>query len=177
MPLALIPLMLLVVPIVEITVFILVGNAIGLWPTLGLVIGSAVIGALLLRRQGLSTLLRIQAETRAGRMPGRELVHGVMILVAGILLLTPGLVTDAIGYLLFVPAIRDLGWRFLKGRVNVMAASRTGSWRAGSDPRAGTPGHVARRPPPDVIDLSGGDFERRPNPHSPWSDDRNGTLH
>ncbi|MBC8131133.1 MAG: FxsA family protein, partial [Rhizobiaceae bacterium] len=129
MPLALLPLMLLVVPILEITVFILVGNAIGLWPTLGLVVGSAILGVLLLRRQGLSTLMRIQAETQAGRMPGRELVHGLMIVVAGVLLLTPGLVTDAIGYLLFIPQVRDLGWRFLRGRVAVMAKSRSAEWR------------------------------------------------
>lgn len=189
MPLVLLPLMLLVVPIAEITVFILVGNLIGLWPTIGLVIGSAIIGTLLLRRQGLSTLMRIQAETQAGRMPGRELVHGVMILVAGVLLLTPGLITDAIGYLLFVPAIRDLGWRFLRGRVGVMASARTGEWRAGmraggfpgmrSQSGPGGPGSAEKPQPPKTgtIDLTPEDFERRPDPRSPWANGRDGTLH
>ena len=103
MPLALIPFLLLVVPVLEIGVFIAVGGAIGLWPTLGLVVLTAVIGSVLLRRQGLSTLEAIQRETRAGRVPGRELVSGLMIAIAGVLLLTPGFVTDTLGFLLFVP--------------------------------------------------------------------------
>ncbi|BDA86852.1 membrane protein FxsA [Aureimonas sp. SA4125] len=168
MPLSLIPLMLLIVPILEITVFLLVGNLIGLWPTLGLVIGSAILGALLLRSQGISTLSRIQKEVAAGRMPGREMVHGVMIVVAGVLLLTPGLITDTIGYLLFVPAIRDAGWRFLKGRI--VAVPMGGGWRR--DPAA------PPQPMPGVVELEVEDFERRPaSPNSPWSDGRGGTLH
>ena len=103
MPFALIPFLLLAIPILEIAVFILVGNAIGLWPTLGLVILTAVIGSILLKQQGLWTLARSQAEIGAGRVPGRDLVSGVMIAMAGVLLLTPGLVTDALGFLLFVP--------------------------------------------------------------------------
>ena len=107
MPFALIPFLLLAIPVLEIAVFILVGNLIGLWPTLGLVILTAVIGSMLLRRQGLGTLPAYPVRDQAGRVPGRELVDGVMIAIAGVLLLTPGLVTDAIGFLLFVPAIRE----------------------------------------------------------------------
>lgn len=174
MPLALIPMLLLIVPILEISVFILVGNMIGLMPTLGLVVGSAIIGALLLRRQGLSTLLRIRQEMAAGRVPGRELVHGMMIVVAGVLLLTPGLVTDAVGYLLFIPKIRELGWRFLRGRVGVVAmGAPPGAWRAGVDPR----GPSRRRTGPDIIDLTPDSVDRRPDPNSPWTNGRDGTLH
>jgi UPF0716 protein FxsA len=161
MPLALIPFFLLVIPILEIAVFILVGNLIGLWPTLGLVVVTAILGTLLLRRQGLDTLARIQAETRAGRVPARELVSGLMIAIAGVLLLTPGLVTDTLGFLLFVPAIRDAVWRFLKSRVVVVAGN---AYRGGfgSDPEPGP------RRRPDVVDLSGAEFERRPDPTTPW---------
>ena len=170
MPIALIPLLLLIVPILEITVFILVGNVIGLWPTLGLVVGSAILGALLLRAQGISTLVRIQKEVAAGRVPGRDMVHGVMIVVAGVLLLTPGLVTDAFGYLLFIPSVREAGWRFLKSRV--VAMPMAGGWqreeRAPPRPGAG----------PGVVELEVEEFERRPgSADSPWSDGRGGTLH
>ena len=69
-----------------------------------------------------STLQRIQTEIKAGRVPGRELVHGVIIVAAGVLLLTPGLVTDVFGYLLFIPKVRDLVWRALSRRVVVTAS-------------------------------------------------------
>jgi UPF0716 protein FxsA len=166
MPLVLLPLVLLIVPIVEITVFIMVGNVIGLWPTLGLVIGSAIIGALLLRSQGISTLMRIQKEVAAGRVPGRDMVHGVMIVVAGVLLLTPGLVTDAVGYLLFIPAVRELGWRFLRSRV--VALPMGGGWRRAPE--------GASRPVAGVVELEVEEFERRPAaPSSPWVDGQGGT--
>lgn len=173
MPLALIPLLLLAVPIVEIATFILVGNWIGVLPTLGLVVFSAVVGALLLRRQGLSTLRRIQTETAAGRVPGRDLVDGVLIVVAGMLLLTPGLVTDVFGYLLFVPAVRDVVRRFLARRVVVSASARMGgTGRRGPNDKP-TSGQ------PEVVELSSEDFERRPDPDSPWNGPHEGnrTLH
>lgn len=169
MPFALIPFTLLVIPILEIAVFILVGNMIGLWPTLGLVLLTAIVGTLLLRQQGLSTLARIQADIRAKRIPGRDLVHGVMIAIAGVLLLTPGLVTDAVGFLLFVPKIRDGIWTFMKNRVVVVAqgAGEAGVWRPGGrGPQAGPRADGT----PDVVDLSGEEFQRRPDPSSPWSD-------
>ena len=125
MPFAIIPFLLLIIPVMEIAVFIAVGNLIGLWPTLGLVVLTAVIGSVLLRRQGIGTLARIQAEMQAGRVPARELVDGVMILAAGILLLTPGLVTDTIGFLLFVPGVRGTIRRVISQRVVVMAKGTT----------------------------------------------------
>lgn len=95
------------VPIVEIAVFIQVGDIIGLWPTLGIVILTAIIGTALLRQQGISVLFRIQENLEANRMPVRELFDGVCLVVAGALLLTPGFVTDAVGFLLFVPPARS----------------------------------------------------------------------
>ncbi|MBP0617267.1 FxsA family protein [Jiella mangrovi] len=161
MPFAIIPFLLLAIPVMEIAVFIVVGNLIGLWPTLGLVVLTAVIGSFLLRRQGIGTLKRIQAETSAGRVPGRELVDGVMIMAAGILLLTPGLVSDTIGFLLFVPGIRSWIRRSLSEKVVVMAKSGT-SRGFGATPER------ASRTQPDVVDLSGEDYRRRPDPSSPW---------
>lgn len=169
MPFALIPFLLLAIPILEIAVFILVGNAIGLWPTLGLVILTAVIGSILLKQQGISTLARIQTEIGAGRVPGRDLVSGVMIAMAGVLLLTPGLVTDALGFLLFVPGVRSRIFDFLKSRVVVVGQNSF---------RPGMGGQPRREPPysagPDVVDLSGEEFRRGPDPASPWHEPEDG---
>ena len=109
----------LLVPLLEIAAFVLVGSRIGVLATLGMVLFTAVVGSVLLRVQGFGLLRRIQTETDAGRVPGRELVHGAMILLAGFLLLLPGFVTDAVGFLLFVPAFRDWMWRALAKRVLV----------------------------------------------------------
>lgn len=160
---SIVPFLLLVMPIAEITVFILVGQQIGLLPTLGLILFTAVLGAILLRVQGFGILQRISSEARAGRVPGRELIHGVMILVAGVLLLTPGFVTDTLGFLLFIPAVRDLGWRLVRDRVIIVAngmggRTRRGDWRG--------PGRGPHGEP--VIDLDEADFERKPSPDSPW---------
>lgn len=100
------------VPLIEIAVFIQVGGLIGLWPTIALVLVTAVVGTSLLRAQGLATLSRAQASMQRGEMPLREVFDGACLLVAGVLLLTPGFVTDAMGLLLFLPPVRAglLGW-------------------------------------------------------------------
>ncbi|MCG6856517.1 MAG: membrane protein FxsA [Salaquimonas sp.] len=151
MPFALIPFMLLAIPILEIAVFIVVGREIGVWWTLACILATAVIGSALLRIQGFSILSRIRSETEQGRLPGRELGDGAMILVAGILLLTPGFVTDAIGFALFVPAIRTLLWRLIASRMVVTVVSGGGSaqWQG----RPGGPVHDA-----DVVDLDPDEF-------------------
>lgn len=106
---------LLVVPIVEIGVFIEVGGAIGLWPTLAVVVLTAIAGTTLLRHQGLATLARARAALARNEMPLREVIDGVFLLAAGLLLLTPGFVTDGVGFLLFVPGVRA-GLRALVAR-------------------------------------------------------------
>lgn len=122
MPFSLVPFFLLAIPFAEIAAFVIIGGQIGVMATLAMVVVTAVIGSVLLRIQGFSLLNRIQAEMNAGRVPGRELVHGVMIMIAGILLLTPGFITDTLGFLLFIPAFRDLGWRLVKDRITVVSA-------------------------------------------------------
>ena len=97
---------LLAVPLLEIGVFIEVGGGIGLWPTLAIVVATAVAGTALLRHQGVATLARARASMRAGQPPLAELFDAVCLAVAGLLLLTPGFLTDIAGAALFVPRVR-----------------------------------------------------------------------
>ena len=94
------------VPIAEIAVFIEVGGVIGLWPTLGIVVLTALIGTSLLRAQGLAAFGRAQAAMNEGRLPVEEVMHGFCLVIAGALLLTPGFLTDIAGFLLFVHPVR-----------------------------------------------------------------------
>lgn len=120
------PLLLLGLPLAEIAVFVLVGGEIGALATVGLVIATTILGAVLLRVQGFGAMTRIRAVMDAGESPGRDLVHGAMIMLAGLLLLLPGFITDALGLLLFIPPVREFAWRFLKNRVTVIDV---GVWR------------------------------------------------
>ncbi len=105
---AVLALLFLVVPFVELFLLIQVGQALGAVPTiLGLILVS-VVGAWLVKREGLGVLRRAQEHVRNGQVPGQELVDGVLILFAGALLLTPGFLTDLIGILLLVPPVRAL---------------------------------------------------------------------
>ncbi|MGR9091590.1 MAG: FxsA family protein [Gammaproteobacteria bacterium] len=99
-------LLLLSVPLLEIYLLISMGRVIGAGATILVVIVTAVLGAWLLRLQGLGTLARVQAASQAGQLPAVELVEGLILLVSGALLLTPGFFTDAIGFLSLVPSIR-----------------------------------------------------------------------
>jgi UPF0716 protein FxsA len=150
--LSLLPFFLLVVPLAEIATFVVVGSKIGVLATIALVLVTAVTGMTLLRIQGLGTLGRIQAQMDRGEMPSRELVHGLMIMIAGILLLTPGFITDTLGFLLFVPALRDRAWRFLRERVLFAVQAQT--FRGGA----------RRREDRRTIDLDEDDFRRSDGP-------------
>lgn len=97
---------LLALPFVEIAVFIEVGERIGLWPTVALTLFTSCTGYLLLRRQGLATLMRAREAMARDEPPIEEMLDGLAILLAGALLMVPGFVTDAFGLLLFVPWIR-----------------------------------------------------------------------
>lgn len=91
---------------VEIYLLITVGGVIGALPTILLVIGTAVVGVQLLRQQGLSTLARLQSSVQQGELPTTVMLEGVILLICGALLLTPGFFTDAIGFLMLVPNLR-----------------------------------------------------------------------
>ena len=102
----LIPLIFIIVPIIEITLFVQIGGAIGLGWTLLVILATAMLGARAIRRQGIDALARAQAQMATGKPPVGEIVHGLLILMAGILLLTPGFMTDALGFLLLFPPTR-----------------------------------------------------------------------
>lgn len=157
----LILLALICVPLLEIGVFIKVGGVIGLWPTLALIVLTALLGTWQLQAQGLATLARARALLERGEMPARELFDGLCLLVAGALLLTPGFVTDSLGALLFVPAIRQALRRALGRYVAARAETHVfvdgrevpgrgttidGEYRDLTD-RPETPDESDRRPP------------------------------
>ncbi|HAQ98029.1 MAG TPA: exlusion protein FxsA [Verrucomicrobiales bacterium] len=105
-------LLFMLIPIVEMWILIEVGGWIGALPTIGLVVLTAMIGLSLLKQQGLSTLMRARRKIDEGAIPASELVSGVMIAVGGALLLTPGFVTDALGFALLIPQTRK--WLLFK---------------------------------------------------------------
>ena len=112
------------VPLVEIALFIEIGGAIGLWPTLAVVVLTAVVGTVLLRRQGLAELDRLRAALDGRGDPSAPLVHGAMILFAGALLLTPGFFTDAVGFALLLPPVRAFIFERIRQRIIVRATAR-----------------------------------------------------
>ena len=106
-------------PVLEVSVFISVGSLIGLWLTLATIIATAIIGAFLLKKQGLAALYNAQENIKNGRLPVENLFDGLFLIVSGLLLVTPGFVTDGIGFLLFLPQFRVLLKRFIS---NVLVA-------------------------------------------------------
>jgi UPF0716 protein FxsA len=114
-------LLFIVVPIAELYVIIKVGEAIGILPTLAILLADAILGSMLLRHQGRSAWRRFNAAIAEGRFPGREAADGVMVAVGGTLLLTPGFISDVAGLLLLLPptraVIRSGLFRYLRRRV------------------------------------------------------------
>jgi UPF0716 protein FxsA len=110
-------------PFLEIAAFIYVGERIGILATIGLTLLSTVVGALLLRLQGIALLQKMQFELRSGRVPAAELGHGALITLAGVCLLVPGFVSDVVGLLLFLPPVRSLLLSLLTRNVRVVVRS------------------------------------------------------
>ncbi|WP_081609630.1 FxsA family protein [Mesorhizobium sp. STM 4661] len=160
MRISLLPLFLLALPLLEIAGFVIVGRQVGALATVGLVLASSVSGMLLLRHQGFGVMARVRAEMDAGRDPSRQLAHGTMIVLAAILLIIPGFITDIFAIILLLPMVRDLAWRMLKGRIVLATDFGTGGFRT--------------RPRDKIIDLDdsdysrGDDYKRGPDHNSPW---------
>lgn len=148
----LLPLFILLLPLAEIACFILVGRRIGLFPTLSLVVLSAVAGIVLMRVQGFGVLARLRQSGAAGRAPGKELLDAAMILIAGILLLIPGFLTDILGLALFLPPVRAFLWNRLMRNVVVVDISGM--------PPGGRPQTRTDR----TIDLDDDDYHRDDRP-------------
>lgn len=123
MPLFLIVLF-IVVPIAELYVIVQVGQAIGIWPTLALLLADALLGSFLLKHQGRGAWRRFNEALSQGRFPGREVVDGLLIVVGGTLLLAPGFLTDIAGLILLIPPtraiVRSILHRFTIGRVTIL---------------------------------------------------------
>ena len=122
----------IVLPLLELMVLLRLHELVGLMDTIVVVVVTGVIGASLARTQGILVINQIQQDLAAGRMPAPKMVEGVMILIAGALLITPGLITDASGFLLLVPAVRRALGKWLQRRLANHIARGGGSftvWR------------------------------------------------
>ena len=115
------------VPIIEIGLFIQVGGFLGLWTTLAIVVLTALIGTALMRAQGMAALQKLQTSIESGRNPADPIANGAFILIAGLLLLTPGFFTDTIGLLLLVPPVRQSLIRTVAAQLKARATSYTAS--------------------------------------------------
>ncbi len=135
-----------IIPLTEIALFIAIGGQIGLWWTLSLTFVTALIGAFLVRSEGLQTIFSARARMRDNEIPLDALFHGICIAVAGALLITPGFLTDAIGFLLLTPPFRN--------KLQKMAARYFETMIFGTPP-PGTKPHP--RAQDDILE---GDFER-----------------
>ncbi len=150
------------IPLAELALLVWVGGQVGLAATVALVIVTGILGASLARSQGLATLARFQRRLAAGELPHQDLVEGILILVAGAVLLTPGLITDVAGFLLLVPVVRGAVRRWLVARFSARMVLVTPGGTAASGPtgasqrgpgqtRSGRPRHT-RPSDPDVVD-------------------------
>jgi UPF0716 protein FxsA len=138
----------MIVPLIEIAFFVVIGNAIGLWPTLAGVLVTALIGSVVLRYQGLALFNEIRGTMARGALPARALADAMMVAIAGVLLLTPGYFTDLMGITLLIPPVRTAIYAFLGKRIQVVTPGMASSgWQRPAD--RGT------------IDLDGESWRRR----------------
>lgn len=160
-------LLFLLVPILELAVILRVGQVIGAWWTVVALVSVSVAGAALVKREGRGTWQRFRAALDAGRMPAEEVVDGVLLLVGGVLMLTPGFVTDVVGLLLAVPASRRLVNRTLRRRVRAafgLSPPRSRRGPASADPAEVEVVRIERR------DRPAADRSHRSDKHPPGGD-------
>jgi UPF0716 protein FxsA len=156
-----VPLLLLVaifitVPLAELYVILRVGDAIGVVPTLALLVADSLLGSLLLRSQGRAVWRRFSKALEEGRVPHREVLDGVLVIFGGAFLITPGFLTDVVGLGLLLPPTRALVRRVLARRLTVRAAG--GVAATGRGRRRGRPGVAPR-----AYDVEGTASEARPD--------------
>lgn len=161
-------------PIAELALLIKLGGWIGFWPTLGLIIATALVGTFLLRLQGVATLNKVIGEVNSGNAPVGPMVEGVFLIIAGAFLLTPGIITDTIGGFLLIPpfraalAKRAIRFAVQRGVVHVGVGGMRGRAGDGDAHSAGQPGERPRgksseqpgRRPGSAGPVIDGDFER-----------------
>ncbi len=155
----LIPLLFLGLPLAEIATFVLVGRQIGVFATIGLVIAATAAGVMMLRAQGSSAAQRLRRAAADGSIEGRDLADGALIMLAGILLVIPGFLTDVAGLLLFIPPVRRLIRRGFGDRVTIVTSGMTGGFgRAGFGPGGFGQGGFGRG---STIDLDESEYARK----------------
>ena len=116
------------VPLVEILILIKLGEVMGFWNTILLVIGTGIVGAYLAKLHGLTIWYQIQQDLQMGHMPTDKLMDGLLVLVGGIVLLTPGLLTDILGLALLFPLTRTIFKQWLRERFTTMAQNQENSF-------------------------------------------------
>lgn len=151
------------IPLIEIALFIQVGGLLGLWPTLLIVVVTAIIGSYLVRQQGAREIAQLRSSFSELRDPSESLANGAMILFSGALLLTPGFFTDIVGFALLVPPIRARLYSYLRAKVSVA------SFQMGPQPTQQRP-----RPNDRVID---GEFEEVEPSREPSDEPSGWTRH
>jgi len=177
------------VPLIEIYLFVEVGGLIGTWPTIALVVITAIAGSIMLRAQGARVLQRAQEKMNRGEPPVTDMLHGIGLLLAGALLLTPGFMTDAVGFAMLLPPVRHWLaariWAHMKARgsVHMHGGPMAGGPMAGGPTPGGFPGQAgsggdardtvidgeftAVDPKADAAP-DGGEADGKPRADSPW---------
>ena len=138
----------LVVTTTELILLLWIGKQVGFWPTAALIVGTALAGSFLAQREGMAAWRRFSSETSGGHMPGAALTDGLLILVASVLLLTPGVLTDVVGFALLIPPSRAVVRRLITKRFK--RAVSAGTIKVFGAPMGfGGPGTPASKPPPN----------------------------
>lgn len=147
------------VPIIEIALFIQVGGAIGTPWTLAIVLITAIVGTMLLRTQGFQTMANLQASIGKGENPVTHIAHGALILVAGVVLLTPGFFTDAVGLALLIPPIRAFVIKYASSRI------QSGGFvhmQGGQQDTQHNPNHDEQNQDPTIVEAEYTDLDDEP---------------
>jgi UPF0716 protein FxsA len=155
-----------VVPLAELYVIYQVGDAIGILPTLAILVADSLLGSWLLKSQGRAVWQRFNDTMRAGRVPAREIVDGVLVIFGGAFLITPGFLTDIIGVLLLIPPTRALFRRSLQKRIELRAVPLGGARRRRSGEHYDVESTATEHepPPPPAPELPPPARSRRPRP-------------
>ncbi|MCK4676420.1 MAG: FxsA family protein [Gammaproteobacteria bacterium] len=156
------PLLFIIIPLVELYVIIAVGEEIGAFWTVILVLLTAVVGVNLLRMQGMSTLMRAQKNMAQGGIPAMEMMEGIALAVGGVLLITPGFITDSIGFLCLIPASRQAIIRYIMARSTAHTSFNAdrGGFQSGQKFQQKPPSEAAGTKPPKVGRTIEGEYKR-----------------
>ncbi len=150
-------LLFILIPLLEIWLFILLGGFIGVFPTLFIVLLTAILGTVLVKTQGINVLKEIQSKFNELENPTEPIAHGAMILFAGALLLTPGFFTDTVGFLLLLPRVRKAAFFWLRNKINLVKYP----------PSERSSSHKNKYSDIEVADYK----EVEPDEKSPWTND------